>query len=451
VTGADHQISGNTIRNNGVPSWESAQLTFFTAYTNASGCSVQNNTVSAMADQSLFMVLNGKSTLNDDPHDIDLNSYTAASLTSFCWNNDYTCDQLIDFESWQLAPDGDTVADQDVNSTFTLDTSPPVDTTIPGSDLPGISQSLVPEEDKTRRYIDREIPGPDDSMQHFYIPVAYELEITEMDIIDDPHNVEAMLAGKFWNGNGYIVSLGLRHSTLSHNMYIAIPMADPWNGWPILFHQGPGETEWQRDTGSRIVGSTADAVLVRVNTVGLFTAVYMTPVLDNDGDSYSVADGDCNDDDPEIYPGHMEICDNQADDNCDGRIDENCIAIETVLVNGLEWQKTGHPGQFTQAQADTYCSTLGGPGSIGWRLPSKEELKDLVVCTNETDTPLPDGETCGTGYLFPTIDPEFSCFNSNYWTGTAEESDFWMVSFYTGSADTYNLAGKGNVRCVRTP
>gem|GEM_PF-3347319 len=49
-----------------------------------------------------------------------------------------------------------------------------------------------------------------------------------------------------------------------------------------------------------------------------------TPV-DEDGDNYTVADGDCNDHDPSINPGADEICDG-IDNNCNGYIDEGCIA-----------------------------------------------------------------------------------------------------------------------------
>jgi hypothetical protein len=83
-------------------------------------------------------------------------------------------------------------------------------------------------------------------------------------------------------------------------------------------------------------------------------------------------------------------------------------------------------------------------------LPSKDELKELVVFTNGTSIPLADGTTCGSEYQFPTIDPEFSCHDSRFWTDTAEGSNVWSVSFYTGSADPVASASTGNVRCVCT-
>ena len=44
--------------------------------------------------------------------------------------------------------------------------------------------------------------------------------------------------------------------------------------------------------------------------------------VDEDGDG-SACNLDCDDHNPDVYPGHDEICDNGIDDDCDGLVDEN--------------------------------------------------------------------------------------------------------------------------------
>jgi hypothetical protein len=170
------------------------------------------------------MVLNGKPSVSDPPHVIDFNVYTSQLLSSFCWNDSYTCEQTIDFETWKLTSDidDDGIVDQnhDDNSTFAQEDPVADDCIIDGSEIPGVSQSLMSEEDKSRLYIKQEIFGPDGMVLYYYVPQECELEVTEMDIIDNPQLIEVQLAGKFWNGHGYIISIGLRHPDLAENMYI---------------------------------------------------------------------------------------------------------------------------------------------------------------------------------------------------------------------------------------
>jgi len=51
---------------------------------------------------------------------------------------------------------------------------------------------------------------------------------------------------------------------------------------------------------------------------------YTPSGADNDGDGFSEANGDCNDANPDIYPGATELC-NGIDDNCNGTIDEGLV------------------------------------------------------------------------------------------------------------------------------
>jgi hypothetical protein len=64
---------------------------------------------------------------------------------------------------------------------------------------------------------------------------------------------------------------------------------------------------------------------------------------DNDGDGYTVAQGDCNDCDPSMNPGAIELPMNGKDDDCDGLIDENEAACD-----GSNAGKTD-PTSLTQA------------------------------------------------------------------------------------------------------
>ncbi len=45
--------------------------------------------------------------------------------------------------------------------------------------------------------------------------------------------------------------------------------------------------------------------------------------LDLDNDAFTIAAGDCNNNNPGIYPGAVEICDG-VDNDCDGVSDEGC-------------------------------------------------------------------------------------------------------------------------------
>lgn len=64
-----------------------------------------------------------------------------------------------------------------------------------------------------------------------------------------------------------------------------------------------------------------------------------TPCPDADADGFTTCGGDCDDSDPDVHPGAIEVC-NGIDDNCDGGIDEGfdlgapCGCGGVVVCNG---------------------------------------------------------------------------------------------------------------------
>lgn len=100
ASGRDHGITGNILRNNGVPSWDGAQLLFYSSFgENAANCTVEDNFMEAAANQKLVSVLNGLGT-SSQPHLINSNTYFSTNPAPFCWSG-WTCDTPLDFVAWQ--------------------------------------------------------------------------------------------------------------------------------------------------------------------------------------------------------------------------------------------------------------------------------------------------------------------------------------------------------------
>ncbi|MEA3468039.1 MAG: right-handed parallel beta-helix repeat-containing protein [Thermodesulfobacteriota bacterium] len=117
VSGKNHVITNNTLRNNGVPSWENAQMLFFPSFgANASGCTVDNNIMEAASNQFLVSVLDAMGHVSP-PHIINNNTYCSTNTTPFCWSYS-TCSGPLDFNSWKI------VSGHDSDSSFTIGTCP---------------------------------------------------------------------------------------------------------------------------------------------------------------------------------------------------------------------------------------------------------------------------------------------------------------------------------------
>ncbi len=127
-----------------------------------------------------------------------------------------------------------------------------------------------------------------------------------------------------------------------------------------------------------------------------------TPVPDRDGDGFPV-DIDCNDKEPEIHPGALEICDH-LDNDCDGEVDEGLTRTYCVDADG---DGVGDPDSAQES-----CTAPEGYSSIcsdcddsnPARFPGNDEVCDKLDndCDGEVDEDLTvtwyqDGDQDGYG------------------------------------------------------
>ena len=101
--------------------------------------------------------------------------------------------------------------------------------------------------------------------------------------------------------------------------------------------------------------------------------------FDQDGDGYTTCGGDCDDTNPHINPGATEVCDGM-DNNCDGETDEGCILADVNSDGVVDLADAILALQIaigldTTGQNVTAVADVNGDGTIG--------LQD-VVCILQT-------------------------------------------------------------------
>jgi len=110
-----------------------------------------------------------------------------------------------------------------------------------------------------------------------------------------------------------------------------------------------------------------------------FTAVLGSNCTDSDKDGYSVEGGccgnlDCDDSDPDIYPGATEKCDDTKDNNCDGSINEGC----DCLVERLFAQSDPRLETIRRFRDEILHSSSFGVGVINLYYKKTDELIKLI-------------------------------------------------------------------------
>jgi len=125
---------------------------------------------------------------------------------------------------------------------------------------------------------------------------------------------------------------------------------------------------------------------------------------DFDGDGYAENDGDCNDNNENVYPGAIEISDDGIDQDCDGN---DLILYNTLSINCSNYEGNSDFKPYYQSQEGPHHIVLinseGKPHTWNDSLPSKwqpESLSsiELLICIDEESV---TKETCEyriTGY-----------------------------------------------------
>ncbi|MCB2181198.1 MAG: thrombospondin type 3 repeat-containing protein [Desulfobulbaceae bacterium] len=122
-------------------------------------------------------------------------------------------------------------------------------------------------------------------------------------------------------------------------------------------------TIWSRENNLRLDGfflSSSQSATPTSNITNIDPSI----TLDNDGDNHSSIDScagtrdDCDDNNPNNFPGNSELCDN-SDNNCDGQIDDNLFRATTCGV-GECLGNTGTESCTAGAWGDDTCNPLFG-------------------------------------------------------------------------------------------
>nr|HOO45290.1 MopE-related protein [Deltaproteobacteria bacterium] len=145
--------------------------------------------------------------------------------------------------------------------------------------------------------------------------------------------------------------------------------------------------------------------------------------IDADGDGYTYAQGDCDDSDPDIHPGAIDVCGDGIDNDCDGVIDDGCDTWGTwqgmyggndddsarsirqtsdggYVVAGYT-ESTDIPGASALGGGDCYIFKVAADGAIEWQRVYGGSDYDYAYAVRQTS----DGGYVVAGYSKSTDIP----------------------------------------------
>ncbi|MBA2883027.1 hypothetical protein HNR65_003384 [Desulfosalsimonas propionicica] len=182
---------------------------------------------------------------------------------------------------------------------------------------------------------------------------------------------------------------------------------------------------------------------------------------DNDGDGYSVNDGDCNDNDASVYPGAEEICGDGIDQNCDGT-DAACTEENDDTSNDGSDSESGDDGSSddgssdadsgddsdnTDDQTDGTVSedTQFGDVTLSWSRPDDDRIAGYNLYYGKSGTDFksaPDvtiDAADTTSHTFFDLETGYEyAFAATSLDGNGNESDFSETIYYSVDPEDSN-------------